>query len=70
MANLIKIYCDTSAQEPNIRDDDPHTKTELAAVRKLKEADAIGLLELNASLVNLREVSNTSDDIPAHRIDR
>jgi hypothetical protein len=62
MANLIKIYCDTSAQLPNIRHSDPHTQAERAAVQRLKEAAAAGLLELYASLVNLREVSNTSDD--------
>jgi hypothetical protein len=58
---LISVYCETSALESNIRHPDEKTRKELAAVQKLKEADAEGRIRLDGSLVNLREAANTKN---------
>ena len=63
MTGRVKIYCETSTLEGNAHPRHPEAKVAKASIQALKKTDADGLIKLNRSLVNLREVSNTKDTV-------
>jgi len=63
MSDPVRIYCETSTLEGNARQDTAEVRDAKAAIQALKKADADGSIKLSRSLVNLREVNKTKDDI-------
>jgi hypothetical protein len=61
MSDPVKIYCETSTLEGNVRQDTPEVMEAKAAIQALKKIHADGLIKFYGSRVNLREVGNTKD---------